>query len=91
MHLHALNRGDCNETHFRNSRGLDLRSVLAPAALAATATPFGGATVNDGILTLVSNTGDAGSTNDASGATFSDTGVTTFSSITQLSAEFNVT
>ena len=66
-------------------------AVLAPAALAATATPFGGATVNDGILTLVSNTGDAGSTNDASGATFSDTGVTTFSSITQLSAEFNVT
>ena len=66
-------------------------AVLAPGALAATATPFGGATVNDGILTLVSNTGDAGSTNDASGATFSDTGVTTFSSITQLSAEFNVT
>jgi hypothetical protein len=66
-------------------------AMLAPAALAATATPFGGATVNEGILTLVSNTGDAGSTNDASGATFSDTGVTTFSSITQLSAEFNVT
>jgi hypothetical protein len=66
-------------------------AVIAPGALAATATPFGGATVNDGILTLVSNTGDAGSTNDASGATFSDTGVTTFSSITQLSAEFNVT
>lgn len=66
-------------------------AVIAPAALAATATPFGGATVNDGILTLVSNTGDAGSTNDASGATFSDIGVTTFSSITQLSAEFNVT
>ena len=63
----------------------------APRALAATATLFGGAIVNDGILTLVSNTGDAGSTNDASGATFSDTGVTTFSSITQLSAEFNVT
>ena len=66
-------------------------AVLAPAALAATATPFGGATVTDGILTLVSNTGDASATNDASGATFSDTGVTTFSSITHLSAEFNVT
>jgi hypothetical protein len=39
----------------------------------------------------VSNTGDAGTTNDASGATFTDTGVTTFSSITTLSAEFNVT
>ncbi|MGL6278358.1 MAG: hypothetical protein ACRC50_02225 [Gaiella sp.] len=66
-------------------------AAFASTALAATATPFGGATVGDGILTLVSNTGDAGSTNDASGATFSDTGVTTFSSITQLSAEFNIT
>ena len=91
VHLHALNRGDCNETHFVTAVVSIFAAVLAPAALAATATPFGGATVNDGILTLVSNTGDAGSTNDASGATFSDTGVTTFSSITQLSAEFNVT
>jgi hypothetical protein len=66
-------------------------AILAPAAVAATATPFGGATVSGGILTLVSNTGDAGATNDASGATFTDTGVTTFSSITTLSAEFNVT
>lgn len=66
-------------------------AVFATAALAATVTPFGGATVNDGILTLVSNTGDAGSTNDASGATFTDVGVTTFASITQLSAEFDVT
>jgi len=66
-------------------------AVIAPVALAATATPFGGATVSDGILTLVSNTGDVGTTNDASGATFSDTGVTTFSSLTTLSAEFNVT
>jgi hypothetical protein len=66
-------------------------AVIAPAALAATATPFGGATVSGGILTLVSNTGDAGATNDASGATFTDTGVTTFASITTLSTEFNVT
>jgi hypothetical protein len=66
-------------------------AILAPAAVAATATPFGGATVSGGILTLVSNTGDAGATNDASGASFTDTGVTTFSSITTLSAEFNVT
>jgi len=66
-------------------------AVFAPAALAATATPFGGATVSGGILTLVSNTGDAGSTNDASGATFADTGVTTFSSISTLSTEFDVT
>jgi len=66
-------------------------AVAAPAAFAATATPFGGATVTDGVLTLVSNTGDAVATNDASGATFTATGVTTFSSIATLSAEFNVT
>ena len=66
-------------------------AVIAPAGFAATATPFGGATVSGGILTLVSNTGDAGSTNDASGASFADTGVTTFSSISTLSTEFDVT
>lgn len=66
-------------------------AVVAPAALAATGTPFGGATVDGGILTLVSNTGDAGTTNDASGATFAGTGVTTFSTLTTLSAEFDVT
>ena len=66
-------------------------AVAAPAAFAATATPFGGATVTDGVLTLVSNTGDAGATNDASGAAFTGTGVTTFSSIATLATEFNVT
>jgi hypothetical protein len=66
-------------------------AVFAPAALAATATPFGGATTSGGILTLVSNTADAGATNDASGATFTGTGVTTFASLTTLSTEFNVT
>jgi|KBSMisStandDraft_5_1062788.scaffolds.fasta_scaffold286055_2 hypothetical protein len=66
-------------------------AVAVPAALAATATPFGGATTSGGILHLVSNTGDAGATNDASGASFSGTTVTTFSSITTLSTEFNVT
>lgn len=66
-------------------------TAIAPAALAATATPFGGATVTDGVLTLVSNTGDTDTTNDFSGARFTDTGVTTFASITTLSTEFNVT
>jgi hypothetical protein len=66
-------------------------AVIAPAALAATATPSGGATVSGGILTLVWNTGDGRSTNDASGASFADTGVTTFSSISTLSTEFDVT
>ena len=67
-------------------------AILIPAALAATATPFGGATVAaDGTLTLVSNTGDATAANDFSGASFSGTGVTTFASLTTLSTEFNVT
>ena len=65
--------------------------LAATAALAAAGTPFGGATIQNGTLTLVSNTGDAGSTNDASGASFTGTGVTTFASIATLSAEFNVT
>ena len=68
-----------------------LATVFTSAALAATATPFGGATTAGGILTLVSNTGDASGANDFSGASFTDTGVTTFSSITTLSTEFNVT
>jgi ABC-type cobalt transport system substrate-binding protein len=68
-----------------------IAAVLVPAALAATATPFGGATVSGGVLRLVSNTGDGVATNDFSGASFSGTGVTTFSSIATLSTEFNVT
>ena len=68
-----------------------LATVIVPAALAATATPFGGATTSGGVLRLVSNTGDAGATNDFSGASFAGTGVTTFASITTLSTEFNVT
>jgi hypothetical protein len=66
-------------------------AILTSAALAATGTPFGGATQSNGVLTLVSNTGDSGSANDASGATFTGAGVTTFSSIATLSTEFNVT
>ena len=68
-----------------------LAAIIVPAALAATATPFGGATTSGGILNLVSNTGDSGTTNDASGASFSGTGVTTFASVAMLSTEFNVT
>ena len=43
-------------------------AIFAGAALAATATPFGGATTSGGILTLVSNTGDSDTANDFSGA-----------------------
>lgn len=66
-------------------------AAFAAPALAGTATPFGGATVEDGVLVLVSNTGDAGTTNDASGVGFGDTGVTTFASLTTLATEFDVT
>jgi hypothetical protein len=66
-------------------------AVVVPAALAATAMPFGGATTSGGVLNLVSNTGDASASNDVSGASFTGTVVTTFSSITTLSTEFNVT
>ena len=65
--------------------GVPLFAVRTGRRFAATATPFGGATTSGGILTLVSNTGDVGATNDASGASFTDTGVTTFASITTLS------
>jgi hypothetical protein len=65
--------------------------VLAAAAFGATATPFGGATTTGGVLTLVSDTGDASTANDASGVSFSGTGVTTFASIATLSTEFDVT
>jgi len=51
----------------------------------------GGAAVADESVTLVSNTGDVSDGNDASAITFTETGVTTFSSLTALSADFNVT
>jgi hypothetical protein len=70
---------------------LVLGGVLAAAGYAATATPFGGATTSGGVLTLVSATGDASTANDASGVSFSGTGVTTFASVATLSAEFDVT
>ena len=70
---------------------IGVAAVLTSAALAATGTPFGGATQSNGVLTLISNTGDSGSANDASGANFTGTGVTTFSSIATMSTEFDVT
>ena len=70
---------------------IGVAAVLTSAALAATGMPFGGATQSNGVLTLISNTGDSGSANDASGANFTGTGVTTFSSIATMSTEFDVT
>jgi hypothetical protein len=65
--------------------------LLVPYAVAASATLFGGATIQGKQVKLVSDTSDASTTNDASGVNFTDTGVTTFSTLMQLSTKFNVT
>jgi hypothetical protein len=64
---------------------------LAGAASAADPTLSGGATSSAGVITLVSNTGDAVATNDTSSATFTLPANTTFAQLTTLSAEFNTT
>src|SRR5215204_361904 len=65
--------------------------LTASAAAAGTYTLGGGATVAGDVVTLVSNTGDASATNDWSDIQFTNTGVTTFASLTTLSAQFNTT
>lgn len=65
--------------------------VAGPAAAEAGYTLGGGASVDNAVVTLVSNTGDTVTTNDWSDILFTGTGVTTFSSLTKLSAQFNVT
>jgi len=65
--------------------------IAAPAMAAGTATPFGSATVVNGSLQMVSNTGNADAADDFGGVTLAGTGVTTFASITTLATEFNVT
>lgn len=54
-------------------------------------TLFGGATVEKGIATLTSNTGNAATTDDFSGVTLPLPVGLTLAQITQLSAEYNVT
>src|SRR4051794_15146677 len=61
------------------------------AANAADPTLSGGATLASGVVTLVSNTGDAVATNDTSSATFTLPANTTFAQLTTLLAEFNTT
>src|SRR3954452_12294684 len=64
---------------------------LAGTAYAADPVLSGGATSADGVITLVSNTGDTSTANDASSATFTLPANTTFAQLTTLLAEFNVT
>ena len=66
-------------------------AVSAPALAADGTTLFGGATVDDGVATLVANTGNTSATDDFSGVTVPVPTGLMFGQITQLSAEFNVT
>jgi len=65
--------------------------AFVPSAVAASGSLFGGATMQGNQVKLVSDLTDASTANDASGINFTDTGVTTFSSLTQLATKFNVT
>jgi hypothetical protein len=66
-------------------------AATAPALAADGVTPFGGATVTDGVATLVSNTSNTVTTDDFSGVTLELPAGLTLAQITQLSAEYNVT
>src|SRR5215210_2950940 len=65
--------------------------ALIPSAIAASGTLNGGATMSGNQVKLVSDLSDASTSNDASGINFTDTGVTTFASLTQLATKYNVT
>lgn len=65
--------------------------VLVPSAGAASGSLFGGATMSGNQVKLVSDLSDVSTTNDASGINFTGTGVTTFSSLTELATKFDVT
>jgi hypothetical protein len=72
--------------------------AVGVAALTATATATaahlqftGGAKDGPGYVTLVSNTGDAESANDASGLTVVNSGVRTFAELKTLAVQYNVT
>lgn len=74
-----------------------LAALAAIAMVALTATTFaattyeGGASADDGVLTLVSNTADADADNDFGVARFDVPDGTTFADLMDLSAEYNVT
>lgn len=72
---------------------LALVGALAVVGSANAADPAlsGGATVADGVITLVSNTGDAATANDTSAATLALPAGTTFAQLATLLAEFNTT
>ena len=65
--------------------------ALVPSAGAATGTLFGTATMDGNQVKLVSDFSDGSTANDSGGINFTDTGVTTFASLTQLATKYNVT
>ncbi len=66
-------------------------TFAVPALAADGTTTSGGATIDDGIATLVANTGNASATDDFSSISVPVPAGLTFAQITQLAAEFNVT
>lgn len=66
-------------------------AATAPALAADGSTTFGGATVENGVATLVSNTANASTTDDFSGVKLPLPSGLTLAQITQLAADFNVT
>ena len=66
-------------------------ATAAPALAADGSTTFGGATVSNGVATLVANVGNASATDDFSGVTVPVPAGLTFGQITELSTEYNVT
>jgi hypothetical protein len=65
--------------------------AVVPSAGAASGALFGTATMDGNQVKLVSDFSDTNAANDSGGINFTDTGVTTFASLTMLATKFNVT
>jgi len=65
--------------------------AFVPSAVAASGSLIGGATMSGKQVKLVSDLSDTSIANDSSGINFTSTGVTTFSTLTQLATKYNVT
>jgi hypothetical protein len=65
--------------------------AFVPSAGAATGTLFGGASMSGNQVKLVSDLSNASAADDFSGINFTNTGVTTFSTLQTLATKFNVT
>lgn len=68
-----------------------LLALAGTAAADSSVTTAGGASVANGVVTLVSNTGDTQTTNDASSVTFALPAGTTFADLKTLSTDYEIT